>query len=666
MTEKAEIKISIIVPIYNMQKYLKKCLNSLLLQTLRDIEIICINDGSTDGSLAILQDFAAKDKRIKIVNQKNSGVSAARNAGIKKASGKYVMFVDGDDWIEPETCAECYAKITQDHSDMVVFNFQKIHSQNKIVASDKLNTIPENPPFFFKNCPSDFFYIMTSVWGKLFRLHKAMTFVINLKKGEDAVFFWEYCLKYNPQISVINKTFYNYLQRGDSTMKDEKITSECEIVKSIKTLAIKSCFKKASHLLQSHILDRFAQSLCYEISHAPIVLSTDYFAQVHNFIDMVSHYPHLEDLRYYQKLRDTVSVYSRKIDLVYLWVNGNDEEWRAQKKYWAEQCGVNPDDVESQAYRYKDNQELRYSLRSAQKFAPWINKIFIITNGQVPEWLDTSHPKIKIIPHEQIMPKSALPTFNAGAIETCLANIPELSEFFLFANDDFFFGSPLKPDYFFDAEGKPVIRMVKYNWSLDSIQNTFYKNTVCYSRELINKKMHTSFGKLAGTYNVVPYLKSMYAACAQTFAEEYAYAVHCKFIEKSTVQRTIVTYYTMSKMNIQPKIVNIHIKDKQAEAVLMKLNNVQEILRRLQTTRPKLFCINDHETSTDKDREKLQYLLAAFFPVQQAWEKDYGVDGGLLSNGFIFNNIKIPEKKAEPAKKEETAPKSESADEAKK
>ena len=666
MTEKAEIKISIIVPIYNMQKYLKKCLNSLLLQTLRDIEIICINDGSTDGSLAILQDFAAKDKRIKIVNQKNSGVSAARNAGIKKASGKYVMFVDGDDWIEPETCTECYAKITQDHSDMVVFNFQKIHSQNKIVPSDKLNTIPENPPFFFKNCPSDFFYIMTSAWGKMFRLRKAMTFVINLKKGEDAVFFWEYCLKHNPQISVINKTFYNYLQRGDSTMKDEKITSECEIVKSIKTLAIKSCFKKASHRLQSHILDRFAQSLCYEISHAPIVLSTDYFAQVHNFIDMVSHYPHLEDLRYYQKLQNVVAIYSRKIDLVYLWVDGNDEEWRAQKKYWAEQCGVNPDDVESQAYRYKDNQELRYSLRSAQKFAPWINKIFIITNGQVPEWLDTSHPKIKIIPHEQIMPKSALPTFNASAIETCLANIPELSEYFLFANDDFFFGSPLKPDYFFDAEGKPVIRMVKYNWSLDSIQNTFYKNTVCYSRELINKKMHTSFGKLAGTYNVVPYLKSMYAACAQTFAKEYAYAVHCKFIEKNTVQRTIVTYYTMSKMNIQPKIVNIHIKDKQAEAVLMKLNKVQEILRRLQTTRPKLFCINDHETSADKDREKLQYLLAAFFPVQQAWEKDYGVDGGLLSNGFIFNNIKIPEKKAEPAKKEETAPKSESADEAKK
>lgn len=93
-------KISIIVPVYNTEKFLEKCLNSLINQTLKDIEIICINDGSTDKSLQILEKFANKDKRIQIINQTNSGLSVARNIGIKKAKGEYIGFVDSDDWVD--------------------------------------------------------------------------------------------------------------------------------------------------------------------------------------------------------------------------------------------------------------------------------------------------------------------------------------------------------------------------------------------------------------------------------------------------------------------------------------------------------------------------------------------------------------------------------------
>ena len=93
-------KISIIVPVYNTEKFLEKCLNSLINQTLKDIEIICINDGSTDNSLQILEKFANKDKRIQIINQTNSGPSIARNIGIKKAVGEYIGFVDSDDWVD--------------------------------------------------------------------------------------------------------------------------------------------------------------------------------------------------------------------------------------------------------------------------------------------------------------------------------------------------------------------------------------------------------------------------------------------------------------------------------------------------------------------------------------------------------------------------------------
>lgn len=94
-------KASVIVPVYNVERYLARCLSSVISQTERDIEIICVNDGATDGSAAILADFAARDGRIRAVAQENRGLSAARNAGLDIASGEWIMFVDSDDWIPP-------------------------------------------------------------------------------------------------------------------------------------------------------------------------------------------------------------------------------------------------------------------------------------------------------------------------------------------------------------------------------------------------------------------------------------------------------------------------------------------------------------------------------------------------------------------------------------
>ena len=94
------VKISIIVPVYNVEKYLPECLESLIHQTLKDIEIICINDGSTDNSLSILKDYAKKDSRIRIINKENWGISAARNSGINTAMGDFLSFIDSDDWID--------------------------------------------------------------------------------------------------------------------------------------------------------------------------------------------------------------------------------------------------------------------------------------------------------------------------------------------------------------------------------------------------------------------------------------------------------------------------------------------------------------------------------------------------------------------------------------
>ena len=93
------VEVSIVVPIYNVEKYLRRCLDSLVNQTFRDIEVIALNNGSTDNSLSILNGYANRDKRIKVIDNNNLGVSEARNIGIREAKGKYIVFVDSDDWI---------------------------------------------------------------------------------------------------------------------------------------------------------------------------------------------------------------------------------------------------------------------------------------------------------------------------------------------------------------------------------------------------------------------------------------------------------------------------------------------------------------------------------------------------------------------------------------
>ena len=103
-----KIKVSIIVPVYNVEKYLKRCLDSITNQTLKELEIICINDGSTDNSLKILKQYAHKDKRISIINKQNEGLSVARNTGMEAASGEYIGFVDSDDWIDLDFYKKLY------------------------------------------------------------------------------------------------------------------------------------------------------------------------------------------------------------------------------------------------------------------------------------------------------------------------------------------------------------------------------------------------------------------------------------------------------------------------------------------------------------------------------------------------------------------------------
>ena len=117
--------ISIIVPVYNINNYVEKCLISLMNQTYKALEILCINDGSTDDSLDILEKLSKRDSRIKIISQPNKGLSAARNTGIANAKGDYIVFVDGDDWVDIEMCQKAYKIISETNVDIVLWSYVK-------------------------------------------------------------------------------------------------------------------------------------------------------------------------------------------------------------------------------------------------------------------------------------------------------------------------------------------------------------------------------------------------------------------------------------------------------------------------------------------------------------------------------------------------------------
>lgn len=133
-----EVKmISIIIPVYNVAPYLRMCMDSVCGQTFQDIEIIAVNDGSPDNSLEILKEYAAKDSRIVIIDQDNAGLSAARNAGLEKASGEYVLFLDSDDWIDLNTCELAYKAIRKNASHVVLWNYYREYtnsSQKTLIA----------------------------------------------------------------------------------------------------------------------------------------------------------------------------------------------------------------------------------------------------------------------------------------------------------------------------------------------------------------------------------------------------------------------------------------------------------------------------------------------------------------------------------------------------
>lgn len=215
-TTKSEL-ISIIIPIYNVAKFLPKCLDSVLAQTYANLEIILVDDGSTDECNKICKTYAKKDQRIKLIRQKNSGLSAARNTGIKNANGKYIGFVDSDDWIEPEMYQTLHDILVTHHADISICGVKKVDNERENIKLRRSKTIEytqeEYIKKFFKiNSQSCEYY----AWNKLYK--KELLNSTQYPKGltsEDVFGTYKAILRAQ-KIVAATQNYYHYRQNNNS------------------------------------------------------------------------------------------------------------------------------------------------------------------------------------------------------------------------------------------------------------------------------------------------------------------------------------------------------------------------------------------------------------------------------------------------------------------
>ena len=214
------IKVTVIIPIYNLEKYLKKCVESLLSQTLKEIEFIFIDDGSNDKSLELLKDLVKKDDRVKIISKNNSGVSASRNLAIDLANGEYIGFVDGDDTIDKDMFKKMYFSAKQENSEMVICNF-KLIKNDKVEYNEYLKRYSccNLKKFFVEDILLKLKngYIWNKLYNKEIIQRNKIKFDENVSINEDTIFNLEY-LKYVKKISYVDYTLYNYIQRKNSAI----------------------------------------------------------------------------------------------------------------------------------------------------------------------------------------------------------------------------------------------------------------------------------------------------------------------------------------------------------------------------------------------------------------------------------------------------------------
>ena len=275
MNNTNNIKVSIIIPVYNVEQYIRECLDSVINQTLKEIEIICVDDCGTDNSISIVKEYANKDNRIKILyHNHNKGLGPARNTGIENAKGEYIMFLDSDDWYELNACEIMYNTIQQQKTDLAICGVNVIYeachnlknSDNKYFKI-KFHTL--------QSLTEDILYnLNVSVWNKIWKKDIINKYKIKFPdlKYEDFYFFNFYTISSKSSIYFIQDKLYNYRRRQNSIM-----TNTFNKIDNYSIDNLKVYIKLYKDLKQNQLLEKYIQYITntfdscfyFALQHAP-------------------------------------------------------------------------------------------------------------------------------------------------------------------------------------------------------------------------------------------------------------------------------------------------------------------------------------------------------------------------------------------------------------
>lgn len=299
-------RVSIIIPVYNVEKYLRECLDSVVNQTLKDIEIICVNDGSPDNSLAILEEYAQLDNRIRIINKENGGLGSARNVGIKEVTSEYVMFLDSDDWLELNACELAYEQISRNKNDFVIFgtyihsmkrkkkkfDSAKIVNFSNIKGNSAANTSDIKVPFWSN----------AECWYKIYSTKFLKENALEFDKGayEDQRFNIRiYALA--KSISVLEVPLYNYRKRANSITA---LSSNWKAFINAKMRGyelIKDIELPSAELRQFYVIYLIESILFYffKLGKKDRSIREEFYSEIHKFFTVLDAENNIKELRDY-------------------------------------------------------------------------------------------------------------------------------------------------------------------------------------------------------------------------------------------------------------------------------------------------------------------------------------------------------------------------------
>lgn len=396
------LKLSIIVPIYNAEKYLSKCLNSILAQSLKDWECFLIDDGSTDNSGRICDNFALNDKRFKVIHKQNEGPALSRNTGISLATGEWIGFLDADDWIEPNRFKNAIEQGDLKNANIVQTKIN-VWKDGKIkhvwgLPEDKLYKYEEHEILSNYKCD------IGHCWDKIYKtslLRDNKIFFEDCDLFEDLIFNVK-AYVYSKSILGVSDRSYNYLIHNDS-LSHVKITPKrkLEVINVVENLIRGLKIPLADKNFFRGFFEKAINNKCADM-----------------------------------------------IDYVFPFVDSSDPEWQIIfNKYSPSKTNSSTNGKE----RYQSSLELlKYKFRSMEKWMPdfGVVHLIVMSESQLPDWLDTS--KIHVVYHKDFIPEKFLPTFNSCTIEMFLHNIFGVSEQFVYSNDDVYPNYKLVPKFFFE------------------------------------------------------------------------------------------------------------------------------------------------------------------------------------------------------------------------